>query len=81
MYYLITREFPFKLSKVTSDREVFSQISSQEISFEHPNFKVFTYFEEIKELIESLLALNPKKRLSAKKALRLPIFESVRSLL
>jgi hypothetical protein len=55
MYYLITREFPFKLSKVTSDREVFSQISSQEISFEHPNFKVFTYFEEIKELIDSLL--------------------------
>ena len=66
MYYLLTRQFPFKFARLKSDQEVYQSLKIQALQFDSPVFSLLNWNEDFKQLIEGLLRKDPSKRLSAK---------------
>lgn len=75
MYYLLSEEMPYKFAKLKSDQEIYWYLKKQDLQFDQPIWSTFEHYGELREVLEGLLHKDPKNRMSAKKALRHPLFK------
>ena len=76
MYYMLGGfKFPFKFTKSNNDKELYLTLIQQELSFKDRIWDKYDHFIEIQQVLEGLLNKDPARRISAKKALKHPLFK------